>query len=272
MLEAIFQGTEGKVFYRRWDPAKEPRRIVQIVHGYAEHGGRYAHVADALTADGAIVYADDHIGHGRSDGERGLITNFGHVVEDLHTLGAIARERDPALPLVLVGHSMGGLLSALVAQRWPETIAGIAFCGSVIGDWEWARTVLTLPELPQVPFDPLAISRDPAIGAAYAADPLVYHGQYQRGLLEAEVDALDRYREGNAELTMPVAIFHGTEDPFVPYQRALQAVRDMPTDDVTVHVYEGARHEVLNEINREEIIRDLVTWIHRFEPTGTVAQ
>jgi alpha-beta hydrolase superfamily lysophospholipase len=261
MHEAEFQGSEGTVFYRRWEPVEPPVRIVQIVHGYAEHGGRYAHVAEALTARGAAVYADDHMGHGRSGGERALITDFDHVLDDLHTLSEIARTEHPGIPLVLVGHSMGGLLSGRFGERWPGEVSGIAFCGSVIGDWQWARDVLVADELPHIAFDPLAVSRDPAAGASYAADPLVYHGQYKRGLLEAEVEALDQFAAHIDKLTMPVAVLHGTEDPFVPYQRSVQAVHDMPTDDVTIHLYDGGRHEVLNEINRVEVISDLASWI-----------
>ncbi|MGD2060594.1 MAG: lysophospholipase [Acidimicrobiia bacterium] len=264
MLESSFAGTEGRVFYRRWDPEETSRRIVLLVHGYAEHGGRYGHVAAALTGRGAVVYADDHLGHGRSDGERALITDFQHVVGDIHALAGIARREHPDIPLVLVGHSMGGLLVGRFAQTWPVEVAGVAFCGAVIGDWQWARDVLTRPELPNVPFDPDALSRDPAVGAEYAADPLVYHGQYKRGLLEAEVVALDRFEEDIDRLTMPVLFLHGADDPFVPYQRSLQAVREMPSEDVTVHVYEGARHEVLNETNREEVIGHLADWIDRF--------
>jgi len=261
MHESEFQGSEGTVFYRRWEPEDSPVRIVQIVHGYAEHGGRYAHVAEALAARGAVVYADDHIGHGRSEGERALITNFDHVLDDLHSLSEIARREHPGIPLVLVGHSMGGLLSGRFGQRWPNEVSGLAFCGSVIGDWQWARDVLDAPELPHVEFDPLDVSRDPAAGASYAADPLVYHGQYKRGLLQAEVVALDQFAANLDKLTMPVAVFHGTEDPFVPYERSVQAVGDMPTDDVTIHLYEGGRHEVLNETNRDEVISDLASWI-----------
>jgi alpha-beta hydrolase superfamily lysophospholipase/protein-S-isoprenylcysteine O-methyltransferase Ste14 len=263
VFESEFVGSEGRVFFRRWEPDDDPVGIVMIVHGYAEHGGRYAHVAGALNRHRAVVYADDHIGHGRSDGERALITDFDHVVDDLHHLAGLARERYPGLPLVLVGHSMGGLLAARVAQRWPEEVAGVAFCGAVIGDWDWAREVLARPELPDIPFDPVALSRDPEVGAAYAADPLVYHGQYRRGLLEAEVVALDAYRRDNERLVMPVLILHGTDDPFVPYERSVQAGHDMPSDDVTVHVYEGARHEVLNETNRAEVVDELTAWIER---------
>ena len=262
MIEARFDGSEGQIFYRRWDPDGPPVRIVQIQHGYAEHGGRYAHVADALTQNGAVVFAEDHIGHGRSDGERALITDFDHVVDDLETLTRIARAEHPGLPQVLVGHSMGGLLSGLLAQRIPD-MAGVAFCGAVIGDWQWARDVLAEPELPYIPYDPESISRDPEAGASYAADPLVYHGQYKRGLLEAEVVALDRVQEDLGRLTMPVLVLHGTDDPFVPYERSVQAARDMPTEDVTIHIFEGARHEVLNESNRDEIIGHLSEWIER---------
>lgn len=159
---------------------------------------------------------------------------------------------------------MGGLLSGRFAERWPDEVSGIAFCGSVIGDWQWARDVIKQPELPRVEFDPFAVSRDPEAGAGYASDPLVYHGQYKRGLLVAEVAALDQFAAGIDQITMPVAVFHGTEDPFVPYKRSVQAVEDMPTDDVTIHLYEGARHEVLNESNRDEIISDLAAWIARF--------
>jgi alpha-beta hydrolase superfamily lysophospholipase len=264
MFEGSVQGSEGSVFYRRWDADGAPRRIVQVVHGYAEHGGRYGHVARTLTARGAVVYADDHLGHGRSDGERALITDFEHVVDDLHTVSGIARAEHPGIPLILVGHSMGGLLSGRYAERWPADIAGVAFCGAVIGDWQWARDVLAGSELPHIAFDPLALSRDPAVGAAYAEDPLVYHGQYKRGLLEAEVAALDAFQRDIGRLVMPVLFLHGTEDPFVPWERSLQAVRDMPTDDVTVHLIDGGRHEVLNEINRDEVVGYLSEWVDRF--------
>ena len=162
---------------------------------------------------------------------------------------------------------MGGLLAARFAERWPHEVAGVAFCGAVIGDWQWARDVVELPDLPYVPFDPGALSRDPQAGASYAADPLVYHGQYKRQLLESEVTALDRFQRDIGRLTMPVLLLHGTDDPFVPYERSLEAVRDMPTNDLTVHVYPGGRHEVLNETNRDEVIRHLSEWAERISST-----
>jgi alpha-beta hydrolase superfamily lysophospholipase len=259
--EGDFEGALGRIFYRRWDPDSEPERILLIVHGYAEHGGRYAHVAEALNRRGTVVYAIDHHGHGRSDGERAVIPDFEKAVDDLHTLAGIARSEHPGLPLLLVGHSMGGLLTGRFCQRWPDDVAGAGFSGAVIGDWKWAREVLGEADLPYIPFDPDALSRDPSAGEAYAADPLVYHSQYKRRLLEAEVEALDRFQEDMDRLTMPVLLLHGTDDPFVPYRRSLRAVEEMPTAGRTVHIYPGARHELFNESNRDEVIGHLVEWI-----------
>ncbi len=256
MQEAFFQGSEGEVFYRVWTPEKPPNRVVMMVHGYAEHGGRYAHVAEALAADGAVVCAPDHIGHGRSGGERALIVDFEHVVDDLHRLIAIVSADYPGLPHVVAGHSMGGLLAGRYAERYPEQPAGVAFLGAVLGDWHWARDVLE-NGIPDESSDPAGMSRDPETVQSYADDPIVYHGSYKRPLLEAEVAALDRFNAELDRITMPVLFLHGAADPFVPYQTSLAAVKRMPTMDLTVRVFEGARHELVNELNRDEVIATL---------------
>jgi alpha-beta hydrolase superfamily lysophospholipase len=262
MEEATFPGSEGRVFFRTWPATADPRRIVVLVHGYAEHGGRYAHVAEALAARGAVVCAPDHIGHGRSDGQRALIVDFEHVVDDLHTLVTTAQERYPDRPVVMAGHSMGGLLTGRYAERYPARLAGVAFLGAVLGDWQWARDVLE-HGIPKDSSDPAGMSRDERTVAEYASDPLVYHGTYQRQLLEAEVAALERFNAELDRITMPVLFLHGDSDPFVPYETSMAAVKQMPTTDLTVRVYEGARHELVNELNREEVIAALATFVER---------
>jgi alpha-beta hydrolase superfamily lysophospholipase len=251
------------IFVRVWEPAGTPERIVMIVHGYAEHSGRYEHVAEALTAAGAVVVAEDHVGHGHSAGERALITDFSRVVGDLLTLLDRTVSQFGDLPVVLVGHSMGGLLASRLAQRVPERIAGLVLCGAVIGDWTWARDVLQQPAMPDPPTDWSGMSRDPRTVHAYATDPLVYRGRYKRPLLEAEVVALDAFNAEVDRLTMPVLFLHGDADPFVPYETSLAAARAFPTDDLTVWVIPGARHEVLNEINRDEVIAEVVGFCAR---------
>ena len=267
MHEAFFRGSEGNVFYRVWTPGVPPKRLVLLVHGYAEHGGRYAHVAGALAARGALVGAPDHIGHGRSDGERALIGDFEHVVDDLHgVIGEILADH-PDLPVMVAGHSMGGLLAGRYAERYPRQLAGVAFLGAVLGDWHWARDVLE-SGIPDEPSDPAGMSRDPETVSAYADDPLVYHGAYKRPLLEAEVAALDRLNAELDRITMPVLFLHGSEDPFVPYETSLAAVKRMPTKDLTVRVYEEARHELVNELIRDQVITALGAFAERVTARG----
>jgi alpha-beta hydrolase superfamily lysophospholipase len=258
-----FAGSEGNVHYEHWAPDGHPARIVVIVHGYAEYAARYTHVAEVLVRDGAVVYAQDHMGHGRSDGERALITDFEHVVDDLRTLLQIALDAHPGLPVVMVGHSMGGLLTARFAQRFPGQLAGVVFLGAVIGDWHWARDALAAPELPEATTDYSGMSRDPEAVRAYVADSLIYKGRYKRPLLEAEVVALDRFREQVDRLTMPVLFCHGTDDVFVDHRTSLAAVESLPSTDVTIRLYEGARHELVNETNRDEVIAEIAAFARR---------
>lgn len=261
MTTATFPGSEGTVFYHRWDPAGEAACIVVLVHGYAEHGGRYAHVAERLNRSQAVVYAPDHIGHGRTEGERALITDFEHVVDDLRSLVGMAREQAGDLPLIMIGHSMGGLLTARYAERYPDSLAGVGFLGAVLGDWNWAREVLAQPALPSEPSDPGGMSRDPETVRSYAEDPLVYHGGYKRPLLEAEVRALDLFNEEIHRLTMPVLFLHGEADPFVPADTSARAVERMPAQKKTMKRYPEAKHELVNELNREEVIGDIAGFV-----------
>ena len=260
---ATFEGSEGTVHYESWQPARTPQRVVLIVHGYAEYGARYRHVARVLVEQGAAVYAPDHIGHGHSDGERALITDFERVVDDLHTLADIIAVEHPSCPLVIIGHSMGGLLASRFAQRFPGRVAGLVLLGAVIGDWHWARKALAEPELPPATTDFSGMSRDPVAVRAYASDPLIYHGPYQRPLLEAEIVALEQFREQLDRLVMPVLFCHGTDDPFVDYRTSLAAVEAMPSTDVTIRLYDGARHELVNETNRDETIAEITHFVAR---------
>jgi alpha-beta hydrolase superfamily lysophospholipase len=267
--EATFAGSEGKVFYRRFLPVLTPvQRVAVVVHGYAEHGGRYAHVAEVLATDGTATYAPDHLGHGHSDGERALIEDFEHVVDDLGTLADIAAAEHPGAPLFLIGHSMGGLLTARFCERWPDRPSGAVFLGAVLGDWEWARRVVTTDTIPHVPSDPAGMSRDPDACRGYAEDPLVYHGTYKKPLLVSELQTLDRFNAEIDRIVQPVLFLHGTEDPFVPYQASVDAVERMASSDKTVKLYDGARHELVNETNRDEVIADIARFLAKVAPAS----
>ncbi|NQV05971.1 alpha/beta fold hydrolase, partial [bacterium] len=232
--DGVFAGSEGTVFYRAWTPDDTASRIVMLVHGYAEHSDRYAHVAEALTTDGAAVYAEDHIGHGHSEGTRALVADFEHVIDDLEHLADIAISEHPGIPLIVAGHSMGGLLASRFVQRNPGRVAGMILLGAVIGDWNWARDVLQEAEMPEPPDSWDGMSRDAEMVRQYATDPQVYRGRYHRELLEAEVVALDRFMAEVDRVICPVLFLHGSADPFVPYETSLAAAKAFPTLDLTV--------------------------------------
>ncbi len=261
LSEYTVAGHAGDIHVRRWEPAGTPRAVVMILHGYAEYGGRYAHVAEHFAGLGLATVASDHVGHGHSAGERALITDFGLVVDDLGVVADSIEEYFGAVPLIMLGHSMGGLLTARFVQRWPGRLAGAGFLGAVLGDWKWAREVLSFPELPEEDSDPMGMSRDEDVCRAYDSDPLVYRGKYKRPLLESEVIALDEFRAEIDKISIPVAFFHGDSDPFVPFGDSLQAVLDMPSLDKRIKLYPGAKHELVNETNRDEVIADLAHWV-----------
>ena len=128
-----FDGSEGRVSVRVWEHPGA-RRLVVIAHGYGEHIERYDHVARALRARGAAVYGPDHLGHGRSAGERVVIADVEHVVDDVVRVVERAQAACPGLPVVLLGHSMGGLIATRLAQRAERRrLAGLVLSGPAIG-------------------------------------------------------------------------------------------------------------------------------------------
>lgn len=251
--------TIARVEVRRW-PADDPARLVVLVHGYGEHVGRYAHVARALVARGATVVGPDHVGHGRSGGERALVEDFETVVDDLR---AVVQDARGELPVVMVGHSMGGLIATRYAQRHREELAGLVLSGPAIGLSPIFTQVLQLPEIPADPIDVSVLSRDPAVGEAYTADELVYHGGWKRGTLEAFAAADQLIADGPGFGDLPLLYIHGSEDQLVPIDFARPVVERLAGPDTDVHVIEGARHEVFNELEQDETIELVARFAER---------
>ncbi|MDQ6915666.1 MAG: lysophospholipase, partial [Actinomycetota bacterium] len=168
MSETTIPGHAGAIHVRTWEHP-DPQRIVVLVHGYGEHVGRYEHVAAALVERGAEVWGLDHAGHGRSEGERALLLDLDGAVADVHQVVTRAREARPGLPVAMVAHSMGGSLGTRYAELHPGQLAGLVLSGPLLGSWAPAMQMVGLDQLPEVPVDPATLSRDPAVGEAYAA-------------------------------------------------------------------------------------------------------
>jgi alpha-beta hydrolase superfamily lysophospholipase len=262
--EQVLAGTRGPVTARLW-PNGRARYLALVVHGYGEHIGRYEELADVLVAHGAAVAGPDHMGHGRSAGERVVIEDFEDVVTDLHGVAELVRAGQPGLPTVVIGHSMGGLIAARYAQRYGDGLAALVLSGPVIGAWETPGRLLAeadaLGEVPDIPVSPAALSRDPAVGAAYAADPLVWHGPMKRPTLEAFVRALETVAEGGDVGALPVLWLHGDDDRLVPLAGSRIGVEQLSGGRLTERIRHGARHEVFHETDRAEVFAELLRFL-----------
>ena len=259
--EWSYRGRHGELVARTWQGDAESTHVVLIAHGYGEHVGRYERPAGALTADGAVVYAVDHVGHGRSEGDRVLVEDFEDVVDDLHLLDGTARREHPGLPVVLLGHSMGGLIAARYAQRYGDTLTALVLSSPLVGSWGAASALLALDEIPDVPLDISTLSRDPAVGETYAADPLVWHGPFKRPTLAAMDRGLAAVADGPDLGSLPLMWIHGEDDQLVPIEGSRAGIEHLRGPDFVERTWPQARHELFNELNADEVIDEVRAFI-----------
>jgi alpha-beta hydrolase superfamily lysophospholipase len=258
-------GTRG-VLAVRVTPNPAATHLAVISHGYGEHGGRYEHVIDALVAGGATVVTPDHHGHGRSDGDRVLVEDIDEYVNDLHTVVTSARERHPGLPVALVGHSMGGMIATRYAQEHRDQLAVLVLSGPLVGLDAGIRALAEMDPVPEIPIDPAVLSRDPAVGAAYAADPLVWHGPFKRTTLRAFLGAAEKIAAGEGFGSLPTLWLHGESDALVPLAVTRPIMEKLRGDVFEEKVYPGAAHEIFNETNKDEVLAEVVAFIRAHLP------
>ncbi|MFI9383930.1 alpha/beta fold hydrolase [Kutzneria sp. NPDC052558] len=261
-IEWTLSGHGGELAARTW-PNPDARWLAVLVHGHGEHLGRYQHVADALVAMGAMVVGADLVGHGRSAGERALVGDFEDVVSDVDTVLGAALDGHPDLPVVLIGHAVGGAIAVRYAQRHLDNLTAMVLSAPVLGTWP-PLDLLEYEDIPDTPIDPAALSRDVSVGAAYAADPLVWHGPFKRPTLVA-LDELLQTISFDHPLgdELPVLWLHGDADELVDQadtRAGTDRVRGLGFEERT---YLGARHELFNEINKDEVLADVAAFTAR---------
>ncbi|MEV6210073.1 alpha/beta fold hydrolase [Kitasatospora sp. NPDC051914] len=272
-----FTSSDGlEIHVHEWLPGGPPRGVVQLAHGMGEHACRYARLAASLTAQGYAVYAADHRGHGRTitDTPGHLGTDgWNLLVQDMVTLSDLVEDRHPGLPLVLVGHSLGSFASQQYILDHSERLAGVALSGTTALD----RLLTALAAAGgdaaaafNAPFEPARtpcdwLSRDAAQVDAYLADPLCGFALDARGMEDLAAAAHRLAFPEGVRPDLPVYVAVGDRDP-LNAELALSDVvveryRHAGLTDVTYRTYAGARHEILNETNREEVAAELVAWI-----------
>jgi len=271
-----------KIRVYRWEGASPKRGAVQIAHGMGEHALRYRPIAQAFADAGYDVYANDHRGHGEMAAQAGELGDFGAggfqaVVADMVEVTRMARSEAAGNALVLLGHSMGSFAAQLYMLDHSELVDGVALSGSTALDLlgaaaatgAWRLEDLNASFEPaRTPFDWL--SRDEAAVDAYIADPLCgfnvtpesYGSLFSIAPRLANVSQIKRIRRD-----LPLFLFVGDRDPvnanLAWFRPLVDRYRDAGLTDVSWHIYGGARHEVLNEINRREVVATLQAWIDR---------
>jgi alpha-beta hydrolase superfamily lysophospholipase len=279
--EGSFEGSSGLALFRRSWSCDAPERLLLLVHGFAEHSGRYEEMGTWLAERGSAVHALDHRGHGRSQGARNFVASIDDYLDDLGTFLEIVAGEDPGLPVTLIGHSMGGLVSLTFACERKPAIASLVTSGPALelGSAMKGARLLLLRLLRRIaprmlldagpPSD--GLSRDPEVARVYDADPLV-DTHMTPGLALAMVDAIERTAAGGAALEVPVLMLHGGDDPLCRVEGSHTFFESLPAGSAppsAIRIYPGLLHEIFNEPEKEEIFEYLLGWIRDLESTGT---
>jgi alpha-beta hydrolase superfamily lysophospholipase len=271
----------------RWDPEGEPTAVIQLTHGMGEHARRYEYVARALNDAGFAVYAQDHRGHGAS-ADPDALGDLGQgswtaLVDDIGLLSAQIRAEHPGLPLILVGHSMGSFAVQQYLLDHGADVDGVVLTGTAAIDVLEPALDLDQPldlAMFNAPFQPARtdfdwLSRDETIVDAYIADPYCGFGidpESAKLMFLGARRVADPAQVAAMPSDLPVYIAAGEVDPVNGGLALLTPLTDRyaaaDLTDVTVRIYPGARHEILNETNRDDVIGEVVDWINRVVATS----
>jgi acylglycerol lipase len=264
---------EAGLFWRSWLPPR-PKAVLVFVHGLAEHSGRYREAALRFASRGFAALAFDHRGHGRGPGPRAHVSSFDELRADVRTAILRVRETQPALPLFLVGHSQGGLVSLTFALREPQGLAGLVLSAPFLGVPERLRpsrplaaTARLLARVwPTARFangvDPAFVSRDPEVVAAYRADPAIgatVSASWYRAMLAALAEA---HAEA-ARLQPPTLLMYAGADALVDPAATERWLERAPSGRVEAVRFDGLYHEIFNEPEKEKVFARMEAWLER---------
>jgi acylglycerol lipase len=253
-----------EIFTRAWTPDGVPERGMLIVHGIAEHCGRWDHVGVFFSERGYAVTSFDLRGHGQSGGVRGHVEHFSDFLDDIEGIVKSGLVRTD-LPWVLYGHSLGGFISTCyLAEDRPHPDAAVLSAPALAAEIPFATRVAAqvagrvLPRLALPnPIDLDHLSRDPSVGEAYDADPLVYQKATTRLALESFA-AQDRIQHEIEAITTPTLVIHGSEDTLVPPAASAPLAK---VESVDRKVYPGLRHELHNEPEQNQVLSEVAAWL-----------
>jgi alpha-beta hydrolase superfamily lysophospholipase len=267
--EGTFAGLGGAaIFTRTWRPPGKPRGVVVIVHGFNSHSGQYFWIAEQFLAAGLAVYALDQRGRGKSGGERFYVEKFAAYVDDLTTFVRLAKSQEPGLPVFMLGHSAGGVVSCLYTVQHQAELSGL-ICECFAFQVPAPDVVLAVlkglshlaPHAHVLKLKNEDFSRDAKVVEAMNNDPLIA-GESQPSETVAEmVRADERLKNEFPRITLPLFILHGTQDKATKPSGSQFFYDNAGSNDKTLKLYDGAYHDVLNDLGKEKAMADIVQWI-----------
>lgn len=262
-----------KIFCRYWKPEAPPRALVFVVHGAGEHCSRYDDLAQLLTGLDFLVFSHDHVGHGQSDGERMMVSDFHVFVRDGLQHVDLMRKEHPNVPLFICGHSMGGAISILMANERPADFSGLILISPLVlpnpesasSFKVFAAKILNhlLPNLSLGGIDPNYLSRNKQEVECYVTDPLVYHGGLKVSFGVQLLNATARVEKALPHVRLPLILFHGTADKLCDFKGSQFMMDTAPSEDKTLKVYENAFHVLHKELPEvtNEVFQEIKSWI-----------
>lgn len=270
-MESEFEGVKGlKIYYQAWLP-ESLKAVVQIAHGFAEHSGRYLNVVNELVPLGYAVYANDHRGHGKSEGNINFVDNLDQYIEDQKLLYDIIKEKHPNLPIFLLGHSMGSLIAIYFTKKYEDLLNGLILSGAgtsaggeVSGFLKFMAKFFS-KIAPHMKIDPKIdakfLSHDPEVVSSYENDPLVHAEKITTRLGYEIMKALNKLETFVGNLKLPLLMQCGLEDKLMGGAENLKDMFIM--EDKTAYIYDGLFHEVYNEVEdgRKKVLKNLSDWL-----------
>ena len=267
--EKVDCGRDYQLFIRSWRPSVTPRAAVAICHGVKSHSGYYLWTAEQLVANGMAVYALDLHGRGHSDGERFYLEKLQHYLDDVDTMLKLARSREPGLPVYLLGHSAGGVISSVYTLEHQKDLAGLiceSFAFQVYAP-DFALAVLKglshlAPHAHVLAFKNEDFSRDPTVVQFMNDDPLIAHEVQPTRTVAELVRADERLKVEFPQITLPVMILHGTADKVTKPSGSQFFYDTAGSQDKTLKLYEGHVHDLLNDLGKEKVMADIIAWLN----------
>jgi len=269
--EGYFKGYKGlKLYYQCWLPDKEPKAVLLVAHGLAEHSGRYKNLVNYFVPKGYSVYALDHRGHGKSEGTRSYVDNFNDYLFDLKTFFDMVRKENKNARIFLFGHSLGGTIATAYAVEHQEGLAGLILSGSsLVPSTSVSPALLAmagvvsalLPKMGVTLLDASAISRDKAVVDAYVNDPLVFRGKVPARMGAELARMWKQLPEQMPRIKLPILIMHGFADRLANPAGSKLLYERVGSKDKTLKLYDKCYHEICNEPERKQVFIDMEAWL-----------